>query len=196
MRKNANGTQPIQKMLDGPVYSVRGLVPVEPGLVLRPFDKIVRATPWPLRQKKVFDYSYQTTITSSTTGYTFGSELIIELNNLFTPYSSSSQSVYGMLEYQKFYSQYMVEAFEVDVEFTAPITLPYQAGLSLQSSTDAFTFVGRTTAVDAYPSVFTKAVNVGVDALRIAHSMTIAQLEGLTRAQFMGAISDYAAVMN
>jgi len=138
------------------------------------------------------------TLTTPGTLMAFGPEYIFNLGCPFQPITTPpAQPCYGWNTYQNLYSRYIVEAVEIDVEFTGP-SGPLFVGAIVQSSNNTFTFPGHSLDDSpAWPGCYVTTLNpTGSQTARLVQRMKNNELEGLSPSAYNGAISVYSAAMN
>jgi hypothetical protein len=172
----------------------RGGVTIEGGLPFRFYNKW---DPFPARMVTNLRYSYTTTVSAPITTGAFGTEIVLRLNSLYDPlFSGAGDYPYQFPSLQLLYGKYLVDEVDVDIEFYDPST-GIICGALIQPSANTTTLVGL--SVDqamVKPGCALRTLNVsGEEKVRFNQRINIAQLEGMTRAQWEAQTSVNGAIV-
>jgi hypothetical protein len=151
--------------------------------------------PMPPRKTVSFRYSAVKTLTSGASGL-FGSEALFRPNSLYDPdLGSTGHQPYGFDQMAAFYNRYRVTSFDIELIFTDPSADGIFYAATVQPSSETFTIVGKDVeAMSEQPlTVVGQLNNTGSQRCVARRRFSVAEVEGLRPAEFIGNITDYSA---
>jgi len=172
----------------------RGGVSIEGGLPFRFYNKW---DPFPARMKTNLRYSYTTALSAPITTGAFGAEIVLRLNSLYDPlFSGVGDYPYQFPSLQLLYGKYLVDAVDVDIEFYDP-SGGIICGAIIQPSTNATTLAGLSVdQAQVKPGCALRTLNTaGEEKVRFTQRINLAQLEGMSQAQWEAQTASNGAVV-
>jgi hypothetical protein len=131
-----------------------------------------------------------------TTARTYGTEVLFKLNDIYDPFGNASRP-FGWNDLSNLYQRYIVDSVDIDVEFSNPSADGLYVAASLQSANNSLSLAGKDIDdVANFPGMCVVAINnTGSQTTRLQKTMRISLMEGLSRMQYDGALSQYSAAI-
>ncbi len=164
------------------------------GLTKNPFMRWVVNDPFPPRVRKQLSYTRTDGVVCDTTSRTYGTEVLFKLNDIYDPFGNASRP-FGWNDLSNLYQRYLVDSVDIDVEFSNPSADGLYVAVCLQSANNTLSLAGKDLDdVANFPGMCVAAINnTGSQTTRLQKTVRIAAIEGLTQAQYEGALSQYSA---
>lgn len=161
-------------------------------------SKIFGASPFPIKKNVKMYYAETFTLSSGTAGVV-GNEVVLRLNSCYDiNFSGTGGQPYGYDQMTALYQKYLVKKVDVKLTFYDPNTEGIVVVATMQPSGSSTTTTGQgLDALQMQPMTWTKYVpTTGGQSVVFKQTMKISAIEGLSQAQFAGALDDYSSDYN
>lgn len=122
-----------------------------------------------------------------------GSEIIIKLNDPWTPNLAGGNTTYGFTTMSQLYERYIVDAVGIDIEFSDPSADGMMCFAMVQRAQGSLSLAG----LDNFeamnqPGCFSGMLNnTGGQTCRAVQQLSIHEIEGLTKTQVLDEMEQY-----
>lgn len=161
-----------------------------------PFRKFLSSDPIKPRMSCKLSYSDSITLTTGTAGI-YGSEQVYRLNSLFDPdLTSAGHQPLFFDQLSAMYNQYMVRGCKLELTFTDPSADGLEVAACIQNSRESYAIASKSpgTLGEQCMTVVKPLNNTGNQVTKIESYVDLRRVEGVTKTQFEGNLSQYSAV--